>query len=259
MAKAVTLKNNDNEEIYPVTSVDLVNGTVPTTKIRDSAVTTAKLDASAVTTAKLADSSVTKNKIDYSTMGATWSGFYFTLPLASQDMVVTTKKGTQLTLNVGNGGTCVRIKAGGENIRIVRQYWEANYSSALTDNYGLHGCKSGATIASRYINWLNNGSSANGGVVATTASAGTDGDCYGSLASITTSRITTVSNSVLNSVGSNGWEIIGDFGETGSGGTMYHHNTVVTSATGYVPATYQRGATASNVTNGFNYIEVLEV
>lgn len=251
-----------------VTTGMIADSAITTVKINDSAVTAAKIDDDAVTTAKIYDGSVTNakiadgvissSKIDYSTFGATWSGYYFTLPAESQDIVVTTKKGTQLTLRVSNGGTCIRVVAGGEDIKLVRQYWEASYSSALTDNYGLHGCKSGATISSRYINWLNNGSSSNGGVIATTASTGTDGDCYGSLASISNSKVTTVSNSVLNSVGNNGWEIIGDFGETGSGGTMYHHNTVVTSGTGYVPATYQRGATLSNVTSGFNYIEIVE-
>ena len=44
MAKAVTLKNNNNEEVYPVTDLSLVNGNIPTGRIADNAVTSAKID-----------------------------------------------------------------------------------------------------------------------------------------------------------------------------------------------------------------------
>ena len=44
MAKAVTLKNNNNEEVYPVTDLSLVNGNIPTGRIADSAVTSDKID-----------------------------------------------------------------------------------------------------------------------------------------------------------------------------------------------------------------------
>ena len=53
MAKAVTLKNNNNEEIYPVTDLSLVNGNIPTGRIADNA----------ITTDKIADGSVTQDKI----------------------------------------------------------------------------------------------------------------------------------------------------------------------------------------------------
>ena len=44
MAKAVTLKNNNNEEVYPVTDLSLVNGNIPTGRIVDNAITTDKID-----------------------------------------------------------------------------------------------------------------------------------------------------------------------------------------------------------------------
>ena len=44
MAKAVTLKNNNNEEIYPVTDLSLVNGNIPTERIADNAVTSDKIN-----------------------------------------------------------------------------------------------------------------------------------------------------------------------------------------------------------------------
>ena len=55
MAKAVTLKNNNNEEVYPVTDLSLVNGNIPTGRIADSA----------ITTPKIADGAVTSDKIDW--------------------------------------------------------------------------------------------------------------------------------------------------------------------------------------------------
>lgn len=58
MAKAVTLKNNNNEEVYPVTDLSLVNGDIPTGRIADNA----------ITTGKIADNSVTSDKIDWTTM-----------------------------------------------------------------------------------------------------------------------------------------------------------------------------------------------
>ena len=53
MAKAVTLKNNNNEEVYPVTDLSLVNGNIPTGRIADNAITTDKIADSAVTQDKI--------------------------------------------------------------------------------------------------------------------------------------------------------------------------------------------------------------
>ena len=58
MAKAVTLKNNNDEEIYPVTDLSLVNGNIPTGRIADNA----------ITTPKIADAVVTSDKIDWTTL-----------------------------------------------------------------------------------------------------------------------------------------------------------------------------------------------
>lgn len=58
MAKAVTLKNNNNEEVYPVTDLSLVNGNIPTGRIADNA----------ITTPKIANGAVTSDKIDWTTL-----------------------------------------------------------------------------------------------------------------------------------------------------------------------------------------------
>ena len=62
MAKAVTLKNNNNEEVYPVTDLSLVNGNIPTGRIADKA----------VTSDKIADGAVTSNKINWTTLRPYW-------------------------------------------------------------------------------------------------------------------------------------------------------------------------------------------
>ena len=62
MAKAVTLKNNNDEEIYPVTDLSLVNGNIPTGRIADSA----------ITTPKIADGAVKLAKIDWATLKPYW-------------------------------------------------------------------------------------------------------------------------------------------------------------------------------------------
>lgn len=57
MAKAVTLKNNNDEEVYPVTDISLVNGNVSTGRIADNA----------ITTGKIVDGAVTSDKVDFAT------------------------------------------------------------------------------------------------------------------------------------------------------------------------------------------------
>lgn len=137
MAKAVTLKNQNNEEVYPVTDFSLVNGTANTGKITDGAVTTAKIASNAVTTAKIADSAVTAAKIDFSTLGvaATVTGPSSTTSLsngaawASVNMytgTVTLDAGVYLVITTGS---TVTFSAGGE------QEW----STVAVDGVGVAG------------------------------------------------------------------------------------------------------------------------
>ena len=63
MAKAVTLKNNNNEEIYPVTDISLVNGELNGARIVNASVGSDKLTPNAVWTENIKDGAVTQNKI----------------------------------------------------------------------------------------------------------------------------------------------------------------------------------------------------
>lgn len=82
MAKAVTLKNSNDEEVYPVTDISLVNGNIGTSKIDADAVTTAKIADEAITADKIADTSITQDKWDLDTypcgMKTYWSSSNYT-------------------------------------------------------------------------------------------------------------------------------------------------------------------------------------
>lgn len=68
MAKAVTLKNNNNEEVYPVTDISLVNGELNGARIVNASVGSDKLTPNAVWNENIKDGAVTSSKIDWTTM-----------------------------------------------------------------------------------------------------------------------------------------------------------------------------------------------
>ena len=87
MAKAVTLKNQNDEDVYPVTSADLVNGELSTSQIGNDS----------ITTDKIADGSVTDGKIDWSTVGdSDWINIS-----SSNDWMVKCKKSGNIVCVVG--------------------------------------------------------------------------------------------------------------------------------------------------------------
>ena len=92
MAKAVTLKNNNNEEVYPVTDLSLVNGNIPTGRIADNAITTPKIADGAVTTEKIANKAVTSDKIDWTTLGYKHASAPTDVPVETSNTVLVTLK-----------------------------------------------------------------------------------------------------------------------------------------------------------------------
>lgn len=90
MAKAVTLKNGNNEEVYPVTDMTLVNGTVGTSKLSNNSITEAKIFNNAISTDKVRDGAITTAKLADDAVGWKYLGcahvetatnqFDFTLP-----------------------------------------------------------------------------------------------------------------------------------------------------------------------------------
>lgn len=68
MAKAVTLKNNNDEEVYPVTDISLVNGELNGARIVNSSVGSDKLTPNAVWNENIKNKAVTSDKIDWTTL-----------------------------------------------------------------------------------------------------------------------------------------------------------------------------------------------
>lgn len=65
MAKAVTLKNNNDEEVYPVTDISLVNGELNGVRIVNASVGSDKLTPNAVWNENIKNGAVTSDKIDW--------------------------------------------------------------------------------------------------------------------------------------------------------------------------------------------------
>ena len=129
MAKAVTLKNNNNEEVYPVTDLSLVNGNIPTGRIADNA----------ITTGKIANKAITSDKIDWTKLQKYYKACSqvnpFNIPTAWKQ---TTPSGWTLTFST-NAGEIYKVE-------IVTGYLCWN-GGGLTE-LDMHIVSSGATVIS---------------------------------------------------------------------------------------------------------------
>lgn len=123
MAKAVTLKNSNNEEVYPVTDISLVNGTVGTAKISNNSITEAKIFNNAISSNKIRDGAITTDKLADDAVGWRYLGcahtdtavqqFDFTLPatydnykiIANAEMNTNIANNTWITLSALSGTT----------------------------------------------------------------------------------------------------------------------------------------------------------
>ena len=98
MAKAVTLKNSNNEEVYPVTDLSLVNANIPTGRIADNA----------ITTPKIANGAVAPDKIDWTTL--TQSGEWVLVDSASLSSNTSGTTFLQVTVPTALQGANVEYK-----------------------------------------------------------------------------------------------------------------------------------------------------
>lgn len=92
MAKAVTLKNNNNEEVYPVTDISLVNGELNGVRIVNASVGSDKLTSNAVWEENIKDGVVTAAKIDWSSIasGGKYSSSFTTTSSTMTDKITIT-------------------------------------------------------------------------------------------------------------------------------------------------------------------------
>ena len=132
MAKAVTLKNNNDEEVYPVTDISLVNGDISTGRIADNA----------ITTDKIADGSVTQDKISggWKLIGEANGGNRTNLPLYLDKIY---KSGTFKVIASGQcneeGWVDLRAYSGtkvGEAILIKTSYSQVSFSGTAVNGSG---------------------------------------------------------------------------------------------------------------------------
>lgn len=140
MAKAVTLKNNNNEEVYPVTDISLVNGELNGARIVNASVGSDKLTPNAVWTENIKDGAVTSSKIDWTKLQKYYKACSqvnpFNIPTAWQSV---TPSGWTLTFPT-NAGEIYRVE-------IVTGYlcWNGGTVTELD----MHVQYSGATEISR--------------------------------------------------------------------------------------------------------------
>lgn len=136
MAKAVTLKNNNNEEVYPVTDLSLVNGNIPTGRIADNA--------------------VTSDKIDWTTLKPYWR----TLGVYNTTSITIPSKYTHFRM-------FIRVQAAANTARLVINSPDRTNSNCWCNYYGvnanneIHGAfnqpyTAGSGIAVTYIEPVNN-------------------------------------------------------------------------------------------------------
>lgn len=217
------------------------------------------INSVSIGTSAIANNAITKAKIDFSTMGAVWSSFYFSgASLSDQTVSVETLKGTNLSIRISAGGTAVRIISGAQNINAIRQYWSAKLNN-VSGEYGVSGLESASTVYTRFYGSVGD-TAIGGGEVASTASSGTDGMCEANLGTVSNAARTSSTAEFLllrESTDAEGWTI---YGKIGSGGMLADASfgAKTQSATGYAPTVYQRSATSSNTSYVFNCIEVLE-
>ena len=146
MAKAVTLKNSNNEEVYPVTDISLVNGNITAGRIADGA----------VTTDKIADKAVTSSKIDWATMKPYWR----TLGVYNTASITIPRKYKHFRM-------FIRVQAAANTARLVINSPDRANSNCWCNYYGvnasneIHGAfnrpyNAGSAIAVTYIEPINN-------------------------------------------------------------------------------------------------------
>lgn len=117
MAKAITLKNSNNEEIYPVTDLSLVNGNIQTGRIADNA----------ITTPKIADAVVTSNKIDWTTFGNKWVYMTSTVSVGTSTVTV-------MSITCSTPGTFLVIGTVDPNFLNINP---GNFMCAISVNGGI--------------------------------------------------------------------------------------------------------------------------
>lgn len=133
MAKAVTLKNGNNEEVYPVTDASLVNGTMGSGQIANGAVTAAKLDPDATGWVYLGEQRLTSTAAEITfTLPAQYDNykvvFYGAMDSAASD-------GCWIDFIMYNGSTAISVT---HQVQLVQgTTWTSGTNAGVT--YAING------------------------------------------------------------------------------------------------------------------------
>lgn len=213
-----------------------------------------------VTNRLLDNKAVQADNIDWANIGGgVWSVFSNTDP-TTRNLPVNTLKGTPLTLHVENLGTTFRIDEGGENIKLVRNYWCCRYTGITTGSFGVNNLTVGSNIYTSIYGKSSDGLySSCGSAVGATDS----GQSYGELAGeVLGDKSGAMSECVMMRCGEiNKWLIHGKIiasGSTIESSPLVSYSTEVTAVNNEcTPAIYQRDAPES-AESVLNVLEVFE-
>ena len=156
MAKAVTLKNNNNEEVYPVTDISLVNGELNGARIVNASVGSDKLTQNAVWTENIKDGAVTSSKINWTTLKPYWR----TLGVYNTASITIPSKYTHFRM-------FIRVQAAANTARLVINSPDRTNNNCWCNYYGVIASNeingafnqpytAGSGIAVTYIEPINN-------------------------------------------------------------------------------------------------------
>lgn len=208
----------------------------------------------------LATNAVQADNINWSTIGGgVWSVFSNTDP-TTRDFSVNTLKGTPLTLHVDNLGTTFRIDEGGENIKLIRNYWCCRYTGITTGSFGVNNLTVGSNIYTSIYGKSDDGIySSCGSAVGATDSGQSHGELAGQVLG---DKSGAMSECVMMRCGEiNKWLIHGKIIASGStivSSSLVSYSTEVTAVNNEcTPAIYQRDAPES-AQSVLNVLEVFE-
>ena len=221
-------------------------------------VTSSMISSGAITAQKLGSGSVTYDKVNWSSMKPVWSTFVFSSDagMAEQNIVRTTKLGTQLTFRVQNGGTSLYIYSGGETIEFVRQMWASSFAMN-TESYGVNGVASGSTVWTCVTGGSSDGTYFNASTRTSVVASGVNfTDLAGTIGGSKT--FTKADLTLIRNPGTNTWFMSGKMHSAGSVAFVDFQSEMYSMGSGIIPTTYQRGTDESSVTSVRQVIEVLE-
>lgn len=188
----------------------------------------------------------------------TWTTLIFERIRGNTTVPRTTNKGTVLTFDIRNGGSCVYIKDGAQNIKKIRGSLAVAPTANMTAAFGINGLKASSKAYTRWIGFHN------GNYVTTTitgSAEGSDGSAYTGICADMTNwsgaRAKWEAVPFIYNANNTIWAISGSVGVSNNNSSAWVE-TECTCTKGSAPTYYARGITTNNLAKFCTVIEVLE-